>query len=103
MIIQIPKPNSEKGRRKFVFRKAHISDLIQGAYYEDAEWGIRIVTTDEPLAWVKDCRTGWPIPKSEANCLGKGKDGHYYWIRKGYRQISGNKTYPSVWAKNELP
>lgn len=103
MRLQITKNSSEKLRPKFVFKTQTPKKFIQGTYYEDAEWGIRIVTADEPIAWVKNCKTGWPILKADARCLGKGKDGHYYWIRNGEKPIVGGKSYPSIWSENEIP
>lgn len=95
-------------KKQFVFQKSRrtidpLEDTAFGPYYEDAAWGVRIVTRDIPRAWVKDCRTGQPLPKEQARLVGRGKDGKYYWIKIGEKTYLGEKSYASTWSEGEIP
>lgn len=100
---------ASKKRTHFVFQKTPAPLKIQGTdsalgvWYEDAAWGVRIVHSDQPRAYVKDCRTGSPILKEDARCLGRGKDGNYYWLKRNERTYIGEKSHASVWAEGEVP
>jgi len=70
---------------------------------ERINFGILNVTTDETIQWVKNCRTGWSILRQDAELLGKGEDGEYYWKRKGEKVPVGLKSYASTWKEGEMP
>lgn len=119
MKITIPRKRSVRfviGKPKFTFKNGATVELapeselsfkgttsVLGVWYEDAAWGIRIVHREKPRAWVKDCKTGQPILREDARCLGRGKDGFYYWLKKGESIYMGEKSHASNWKPNEVP
>ncbi len=70
---------------------------------ERINFGILNVTTDETIQYVKNCKTGWPILRMDAELVGKDKDDQYLWKRKGERVTPELRNYPSVWKEGEQP
>jgi hypothetical protein len=100
MIVKLKKKTyvSESTRTKTKASQFHLDPIV-----DRVNWGILNVSTDTVEQWVKNCKTGWAILRKDAELIGKGKDGHYYWRKKGDKVMVGMKTYPSVWAEGELP